>query len=671
MSANTDRNAAQKRIDQLTEELKEHNYLYYVLAQPVIPDYEFDLLLRELQDLEEAFPDLRRADSPTLRVGGEITKEFPSFQHLRPMLSLQNTYSREEVDDFDKSIRKLLDGQPFSYIVQHKFDGVSLSLHYQNGLLQHGTTRGDGVQGDEITANVKTIRTIPIRVRGEAMAEFEVRGEVVMHKSDFEKLNEKRVANGEAPFMNPRNSTAGTLKMQDSAIVASRPLTFFAYQLEAEEGMPNTDWERQMALRDMGFQIDSNCQQCKDVDAVFEFINSWEQKRHELNFDIDGVVIKVNEVELREILGRTSKFPRWAIAYKYQSEQAETQLKFINYQVGRTGMVTPVANLVPVLLAGTTVKRASLYNADNLEKLDIREGDYVKVEKGGEIIPKVVEVVVSKRPAGLKPTEFLKNCPECNTPLIKNEGEVDFYCPNHATCPPQVRGRIEHFASRRAMDIDGLGEQIIAQLVECGLIKDFTDLYDLSYEQLINLERFADKSVRNLLEGIKKSAEVPFPRVLYAIGIRFIGETVAKKLAKRFKSMDALMEAELETISEIHEIGERIAHSVREFFDQEKNRERIARLKAAGLQMEVGEEDKAVSNALEGKSFVVTGTLENFTRDTIKAHIESHGGQVKGSVTAKVDFVLAGADPGGSKISKAEQLKVRVITEAEYQEMVS
>lgn len=667
-----DRTAAEQRINQLTTELNAHNHRYYVLATPVISDREFDGLLRELQDLEAAWPDLKRPDSPTARVGGDISKEFPSFTHVRPMLSLQNTYSREEVEDWHKQIVKLLDGQEFTYLVQHKFDGVSLSLHYDDGVLVRGVTRGDGVQGDDITTNAKTIKTVPLSLdAGNIPANFEVRGEVLMHKKEFDALNAERVRNGEAALMNPRNSTAGTLKIQDSAIVASRPLVFYAYWMGAETALPNMDSAQQELLAEWGFKANKHVRRCKDIDEVFSFIGTWEEKRHDLPYEIDGIVIKVNEVPLREILGRTSKFPRWAIAFKYEAEQAETVLNEVTYQVGRTGTVTPVANLEPVLLAGTIVKRASLYNADEIERLGLHEGDAVKVAKGGEIIPKVLEVVTSKRQAGAQPVHFPVNCPACGTPLQKNEGEVNYFCPNSETCPPQVKGRIEHYAARKAMDIDGLGTEIISQLVDAELIRSYGDLYDLTYEQVVALDRFAEKSAQNLIDGIAKSQAVPYHKVLFALGIRYVGETVAKKLTKRFNHIDQLMAATQEEIEAVHEIGGRIAESVVSWFENEANQNLIARLKAAGLQFEVAEEEKAVSAKLEGMSFVVSGTFEHFSRTDLKKSIEANGGQVKGSVSSKTDYLIAGSEAGSSKLEKAEKNKVKVITEEAYMEMIS
>jgi DNA ligase (NAD+) len=663
--------AVKARIDQLTDELNTHNHRYYVLAAPIISDYEFDQLLRELQDLEAKYPDLARGDSPSLRVGGTITKEFPAFFHKRPMLSLQNTYSREEVEDWLKSVEKLLEGQKFTYLVQHKYDGVSLSLHYEKGKLVAAATRGDGVQGDEITANVKTIKTVPLHIKNAAPAEFEVRGEVLMHIAPFNALNDQREENGEARLMNPRNATAGTLKNQDSSIVASRPLTFYAYSLFSDGKIPGSDGAQQALLHEWGFKANEQVQVCNTIDEVFDYINHWDKKRDDLPYEIDGIVIKVNEINIREQLGFTSKFPRWAIAFKYQAELAETKLKSVTYQVGRTGVVTPVANLEPVLLGGTIVKRASLYNADEIERLGLHEGDSVRVAKGGEIIPKVVEVIMERRKEGAQPVVFVTQCPDCGAALQKNEGEVNFFCPNAATCPPQVKGRIEHFVARRAMDIDGLGSEIIAQLVDAGLIKDYTDLYDLKYEQVVALDRFAEKSARNLIDSIAASKSVPYARVLFAMGLRFVGETVAKKLVKQFQSIDALASASKEAVLSVHEIGERIADSIVEFFSDPANQERVARLKAAGLQFELGEGEKAVSQKLAGLSFVVSGTFENFSRDGIKDVIEANGGQVKGSVSAKTNFLLAGADAGPSKLEKATQHKVRVLTEAEFIDMLA
>ncbi len=661
----------QRRIDQLVEELKAHNHRYYILAQPVISDFEFDQMLKELQDLEGAHPEFRRPDSPTLRVGGGITKEFESFAHKRPMLSLQNTYSREEVNDWYTSISKLTDIDNLTFIVQHKYDGVSLSLHYRDGLLIRGVTRGDGVKGDEITANVKTIPTIPLAIKSDKLpSEFEVRGEVLMHKEAFAKLNKERLENGDSALMNPRNATAGTLKMQDSAVVSQRPLTFYAYWLGADRGLPSSDEAQQRLLSDVGFLANKNVKVCHDIDEVFEFVNYWETARHRLDYEIDGIVIKVNEVRQREELGFSSKFPRWAIAFKYAAEQAETILDHVSYQVGRTGTVTPVANLMPVLLAGTVVKRASLYNADELERLDLHEGDRVKIAKGGEIIPKVLSAMTECRQPGSAQIRMLTNCPECETPLTKDEGEVNWYCPNSETCPPQVKGRIEHYASRKALDIEGLGEKVIEQLVLDGLILHYDQLYDLTYEQIVSLDRFAEKSALNLVNAIERSKQVPYPRVLFGIGIRFVGETVARKLAKHFPHIDDLIKADRDQIIAIHEMGERIADSIISFFSIPENRMRIEKLKAVGLQLELDEEEKAVSALLKGKNFVVTGTLKNFNRASIKRSIEANGGTLKGSVSSKTDYLLVGEDPGTSKVAKAKQHEIEIITEEEYLAMI-
>lgn len=659
------------KMDKLAGELNEHNYKYYVLAQPSISDFDFDMMLKELQALEEKYPEFKRPDSPTNRVGGMVTKDFPSFQHIRPMLSLGNTYSREELTDFDKQVKKLLDGLPFTYLVQHKFDGVSLSIHYKDGVLTHGVTRGDGVKGDEITANTKTIRSVPLHLKGDNIpADLEVRGEVMMHNDEFAELNKKREANGDAILMNPRNATAGTLKMQDSAVVAGRPLKFYAYWMEAGADNPPVDSRSQEMLSEMGFLVSDTWTRCQDLDEIFTYIDKWEAKRKDLPYEIDGIVIKVDQVNLREILGSTSKSPRWAIAYKYAAEQAETSLRFVNFQVGRTGMVTPVANLEPVWLAGTTVKRASLYNEDELQRLDLHEGDRVRVAKGGEIIPKVMEVITEARKDGAAPVLFTKKCPECNTPLIRREGEADYFCTNVDGCPPQITGRIEHFAARKAMDIDGLGTEIIKQLFEADLVHDIADLYDLQYEQVVNLERFAEKSARNLIDGIAASKEIPYERVLFALGIRFVGETVAKKLAKRFPEIDLLMAADEESIASVHEIGVRIAESLVGYFAEEANQNRVARLKTAGLQLRLSDEQQPISDKLAGMSLVVSGTFEKFSRDELKNSIEKNGGSVKGSVSSKTDYLVAGSDAGGSKLAKAEKHKVKVISEDEYLEII-
>lgn len=660
----------QTRIDQLTESLKKHNYQYYVLAQPSISDFEFDQLLKELEALEAAHPQWRRPDSPTLRVGGAITKDFPSFRHIRPMLSLGNSYSLEEIRDFDRQVGELAGGVPYSYLVGHKFDGVSLSLHYENGLLVRAVTRGDGVQGDEITENARTIRTVPLQLRGtDYPAQLEVRGEVLMLRDDFDKLNEQREEEGLPPLMNPRNTTAGTLKQQDSAAVARRSLIFFAYYLAANEAETQRDSENMKLLEEWGFKVEGDYQVLASMDEVVPYLEKWESQRHALPYDIDGIVLKVDEIGLREEIGYTAKAPRWAIAYKYKAEEAVTRLESVRFQVGRTGKVTPVANLSPVLLAGTMVKRASIHNADEIERLGLHIGDFVRVEKGGEIIPKIISVIPEKRDAASPPLTFLSHCPECDTPLVRQEGDANHYCPNTQGCPPQVKGRIIHFASRKAMDIEGLGTEIVTQLVDVGLIENYVDLYDLQYEQLIELDRFADLSVRNLLQGIEASKNIPFEKVLFALGIRHVGQTVAKKLAKAFGSIEAIAATDIAVLEAVPDVGNRIAKSVCEFFEDPKNQALMDRLKQSGIQLEVAEKAFG-SNQLNGKSFVISGVFENFSRDEIKQMVETHGGEVKSSISSKTNYLLAGENAGPSKISKAEKLGITVISEADFLSLI-
>jgi DNA ligase (NAD+) len=658
------------RIDQLTEELKQHNYFYYVLAQPKISDYEFDQLLKELEALETQHPDLRRPDSPTLRVGGTVTKDFPTFRHIRPMLSLGNSYSQDEIRDFDRQVGELSGGVPYHYLVAHKFDGVSLSLHYENGTLVRAVTRGDGVQGDDITANAQTIRTIPLQLRGEGHpAQLEVRGEVMMMQADFEKLNEERKKEGLAPLMNPRNTTAGTLKQQDSAAVAKRPLVYFAYYLASDELSTERASENMHLLEDWGFRVDGDYQVLDNIDQVIPYLDLWDEKRHQLPYAIDGIVLKLDELGLREEVGYTAKAPRWAISYKYKSEEAITQLESVSFQVGRTGKITPVANLKPVLLAGTTVKRASIHNADEIERLDLHENDQVKVEKGGEIIPKIIGVLAARRIPQAAPVKFPSQCPECQTELVRKEGDANHYCPNVDGCPPQIKGRIIHFASRKAMDIDGLGTEVANQLVDEGLIHNYADLFDLKYEQLIELERFADLSVRNLLQGIEASKEMPFEKVLFGLGVRYVGATVAKKLARAFGNIDKLAAAEIEELEATPDVGSRIAESVYQFFRDPKQTELIARLKRSGIQLEVAE--KAIgSKQLNGKSFVISGVFQNFGRDEVKRVIEDFGGEIKSSVSSKTTYLLAGEKAGPSKISKAQKLGIKVISETDFLSLI-
>lgn len=661
---------AKARIEQLTAELKQHNYNYYILAEPTISDFEFDQLLKELEVLEKDHPELRHPDSPTLRVGGEVTKEFPTFTHIRPMMSLSNSYSKDDIEEFDRQVDKLTGGRAYTYLVEQKFDGASMSLHYEKGLLVRAVTRGDGVQGDEITANAKTIRSIPLRLKGDNYPDsLEVRGEVVIFKSDFEEMNARRAESGEPLYKNPRNTAAGTLRNQDSAIVASRRLRFFAFQVLTDRPFAKTDVELMKLLKEWGFMLSGATAVVKNLTELFLYLDDWDEKRHQLDYEIDGIVIKVNELDLREELGATAKAPRWAIAYKYKAAGALTRLESITYQVGRTGKITPVANLEPVLLAGTTVKRASVHNADEIERLGLHEHDYVRVEKGGEIIPKITSVVLEKREPGSLPVTFITNCPECQTPLVRPEGEVNHYCPNELGCPPQIKGRIEHFASRKALDIDGLGTEIVNQLVEGGLIHNYADLFDLKYEEVLQVERFAELSAQNLIEGIAKSKEKPFEKVLFALGIRYVGATVAKKLARHLKDIDHIMEADAERLQALPDIGGSIAQSLVAFFEVPENREMIERLRDAGLQMAV-EEKETFSDVLNGKSFVVSGVFTHYGRTELKALIEGLGGEVKSSLSSKTTYLLAGENAGPSKLSKAEKLGITVLTEDEFRALI-
>lgn len=660
----------QERIQTLTKEINEHNHRYYILASPSISDYNFDLLLKELEKLEEEYPQYKLPDSPSQRVGGGLTKNFNSFRHLRPMLSLNNSYSKDELLDFDKQVQKLTGNNEHTYLLELKFDGVSLSLHYENGILVRGVTRGDGSSGDDITTNVKTIHSVPLRLLGTEIPEqIEIRGEVVMFKGDFDALNKKRAEQGESALANPRNTTAGTLKMQDSSVVASRKLNYFAYHIAEDEISVSTDKENFDRLENWGFKLSKAHQVCKNLQEVFAYLDKWEVIKNELPFEIDGIVIKVNELQLRDEIGFTSKAPRWAIAYKYKAEEAYTQLNSISFQVGRTGKVTPVANLTPIVIAGTTVKRASVHNADEIERLGLHEDDWVSIEKGGEIIPKITAVLEEKRTATAKPIQFVDQCPACNTVLIRPEGEVNHFCPNDMGCPPQVKGRIIHFASRKAMDIDGLGSEIVNQLVDEGLIKNYADLYMLSYDQLIALERFAELSARNLLSAIEKSKEQPFERVLFALGIRHVGATVARKLAFHFGDIDSIIQATTAELEETPDIGGRIAESFHQFFDLEYNKELIQNLKKAGLRFEV-EEKLDHSGILSGKSFVVSGVFSSFSRDEIKNLVLKLGGDIKSSISSKTTYLLAGDNAGPSKITKAEKLGITILSENEFRGLI-
>jgi DNA ligase (NAD+) len=664
---------AQKKIQELTDQINHHNDLYYQKNKSEISDYEFDQLLEKLNQLEKEFPQLRLPDSPTQRVGGTITKEFPSVVHEYPMLSLGNTYSADELKDFDGRVAKGLDGEPYEYFCELKFDGVSISLKYENGILIRGVTRGDGVRGDDVIANVKTIRTLPLKIKGKSIpGKFEVRGEVFLPKNVFKQLNKEREDIGEETYANARNTASGTLKMQDSSEVAKRKLDCYLYYLLGEENNVNTHEESIKKIETWGFQVSPTYKKCKNIEEVLKYIETWEKKRADLPLETDGVVIKVNNLRQQEQLGFTAKSPRWAISFKYKAESVSTRLNGITYQVGRTGAVTPVAELEPIFLAGTTVKRASLHNANEIARLDLRIGDYVFVEKGGEIIPKVTSVDLTKRDGKLQPVKYISKCPECGTALVRQEGEANHYCPNETGCPPQIKGRVEHFIQRKAMDIDSLGERTIAQLYDLGLVKTPADLYDLKKDDVMKLEGFKDLSTKNLLQGIEASKSVPFESVLFAIGIRFVGKTVAEKLARHFKTMDTLAEASYEQLLEAPEVGEKIAQSVFDFFKRKESQREITRLKKAGLQFESDfKEPEKVSNALDGKSFVISGTFQNYERDQLKDVIIANGGKVLSSVSGKLDFLVAGENMGPSKREKAEKLGVKIISEQEFESMLN
>lgn len=655
---------AQKAIQDLTQKINYHNDLYYQKHKTEISDFEFDKLLEQLVALENQFPDLKQPDSPTQRVGGAITKEYQTVYHQYPMLSLGNTYSREELTDFDGRVAKGLDGDAYEYFCELKFDGVSISLIYENGILTKGVTRGDGVRGDDVTANVKTIRNIPLKIIDTNIPKnFEVRGEVFMPKDIFIKLNKEREDIGEEKYANARNTASGTLKMQDSSIVAQRKLDCYAYYLLGKDLDVETHEQGIHKLEKWKFNVSDAYRKCKTLDEVFEYIDYWENRRGELPLETDGVVIKVNSLEQQERLGFTAKSPRWAIAYKYKAESVSTRLNGITYQVGRTGAITPVAELEPVQLSGTTVKRASLHNANEIARLDLRIGDYVFVEKGGEIIPKVTGVDLLKRKGNQKPLAYITHCPECQTLLIRHEGEAAHYCPNVNGCPPQIKGRIEHFIQRKAMDIDSLGEQTIRQLFELGLVKSPADLYFLTKEDLLRLDKVKEKSAQNMLNGIQQSKQAPFESVLFAIGIRYVGKTVAEKLARHFKTIDNLATATYDELLAAPEVGEIIAQSVLEFFKNRENLVEISRLKKAGLNFEAQIKEVVLdSTVLDNKSFVISGVFENYERDELKDIILKNGGKVLSSISGKLDYLLAGENMGPAKREKAEKLGVPIIS---------
>lgn len=675
--------STQVKIQELTIELKQHNYNYYVLTNSTISDREFDVKLKELEKLEQAFPQYADPNSPTQQVGGDITKNFNTVPHSTRMLSLGNTYNKEELLDFDARVAKLNGGNAYQYTAELKFDGFAIALRYVDGKLDQAITRGDGTHGDDVTTNVKTIRSVPHKLKGNYPPMLEVRGEIFMHKAAFTKLNEDRAKNGEDLYKNPRNTAAGTIKMQDSAEVAKRPLDGFLYQL-SEHGKEELDhWDSLKRMKEYGLPVDDATRLCDSIEDVWTFIEYWDTERKNLSFEIDGVVIKVNGQLQQQEMGFTSKFPRWAMSYKFETERAESRLISISYQVGRTGAVTPVANLEPMQLLGTTVKRASLHNADFIADLDIRLGDRVFVEKGGEIIPKIVEVDTSNREANSIPTQFTPACPECETPLERPEGDAVFRCPNTQSCPPQVKGRIEHFIGRKAMDVSSLGEGKIDVLYQSGFVKRAADLYALDAEQLLGLSKsianedtgderlvsFKEKTVENIISGVEASKNISFERVLFGLGIRFVGETVAKKLAFHFKNIDAVIAADFETLNAVSEIGGVIAKSVIDYFNIPENREEIDRLKVAGLQFQVVEKELA-SNALDGAKIVVSGVFGRFSRNELKKLIEDNGGKNVSSISKSTDFIVAGDSMGPAKKEKAEKLGVRMITEDEFARML-
>ncbi|TKG91632.1 NAD-dependent DNA ligase LigA [Puteibacter caeruleilacunae] len=661
-----------QRIDTLRKELNEHNHRYYVLSQPVISDYDFDMMMRELQELEEKHPEFADPNSPSQRVGSDLNIEFQQVTHRFPMLSLSNAYSTEELMDFDNRIKKLVD-EPFSYACELKFDGTSISLNYQQGKLVKAVTRGDGEKGDDVTTNVRTIRSIPLQLHGNQYPEeFEIRGEIVMPFEVFNELNNTRIENGEEPFANPRNSASGTLKMQNSSIVAQRKLDAYLFAILGT-GLPTDGhYENLQAAKSWGFKISEHVKKCDSMEEVIEFINHWDEARKDLPVATDGIVIKVNSTSMQNELGNTAKSPRWAIAYKFAAERAVTTLKSITYQVGRTGAITPVANLDPVQLAGTTVKRASLHNADIINNLDLHVDDKVYVEKGGEIIPKIVGVDTDSRDMLAHPFVFISKCPECGSKLVRQEGEAAHYCPNSNNCPPQLKGKIEHFISRKAMDIDGLGEETIDLFFGKDMIRNVADLYTLDRDKIKALDRFQEKSTERIISSLEQSKQVPFERVLYALGIRFVGETVAKKLTKKLISIDKIATATLEQLLEIDEIGDKIAQSVIEYFADETNVELVERLKAAGLQFQLDESVlEGMTNKLEGLSIVISGSFEKHSRDELKKMIEDNGGKNVSSISKKTSYLLAGNKIGPSKLQKAEKLSIPIISEDDFLQLLA
>ena len=663
---------SKQRINELTKLLQDYNYQYYVMDNSVVSDFEFDSLLKELQELEEKHPEFASALSPTKRVGGDVTKKFEQVVHKYPMLSLSNSYSKEDIIDFETRIKKLTNDE-IEYVCELKYDGVAIGIQYINGEFHQAVTRGDGSKGENVSTNVKTIKSIPLKLRGDFPGDFEIRGEIFFPLKNFEKLNKLRAANDEPLYANPRNTASGTLKSLDSSIAAERGLDCFLYGIYGENIEINNHFDLVKKAEEWGFKVprvETNyIRKTSKIEGILEFIDFWDVERKKLPFEIDGVVIKVNHYDNQNRLGFTAKSPRWAIAYKFKAERVSTILEKVTYQVGRTGAITPVANLVPVQLGGTTVKRASLHNADIIEKLDIREGDTVFVEKGGEIIPKIISVDITKRPIDSQLFEYISHCPDCNSQLERQEGEANHYCPNDTGCAVQITGRIQHFISRKAMNIDGLGTETIEVLYEQGLIRNAADLYELTFDQLIPVDRMAEKSVNNMLAGIESSKHIPFEKVLFALGIRFVGDTVAKKLARHFGTIDNIIQASFETLIEVDEIGDRIAQSLIDYFAKPENLEIVNRLKEKGLQFELAHNEDATEK-LKGLVFVVSGVFDKFSRDELKKSIEDNGGKVSSSISSKTDYLVAGDKMGPAKLKKAEKLEVKIIDENKYLQLI-
>lgn len=653
----------EKEIINLRNEIHKHTHLYYVEDAPIISDYEFDILLNKLVDFENKFPNFFDPNSPTQRVGGKVSKNFQSIEHDFPMYSLDNSYSKEDLENFHNRVLKKISNKDLNYLCELKFDGVSINLTYENGIFVRAVTRGDGIKGDDVTENVKTIKTIPLKLKGNFPLKFQIRGEIFIGLKDFNKMNEERAQNGLEPYMNPRNTASGSLKLQDSALVAKRPLQCFLYQVISDNSKTQSD--NLNFAKSWGFNISNTYKLCNNINEVFQFINDWDKERNNLNFEIDGVVVKVNQINYQKILGFTSKYPRWAIAYKFKTMQAQTTLKSVSYQIGRTGAVTPVANLDPVLLGGTIVKRASLHNQDQINKLNLHINDRVIIEKGGEIIPKIVGVEVSKRNLNSEKIIFINNCPNCLSYLQKNESEAHHYCPNTFSCPPQITGRIQHFISRKAMDINGIGNETIELMFKNNLISNYADLYSLKKEDLLSLERMAEKSVENIFQGLDKSKKIPFERVLFALGIRYVGQTVSKNLANEYKSIDNLISKTYDELIMVDEIGERIAKSVVDFFNDSENILNIEKLKNVGLQFKT---NTVVldSKIFDNKTFVVSGVFDNYSRNELKKTIELNGGKNLSSISSKTSYLLAGNKMGPSKLKKAQDLGIQIISELDF-----